>query len=101
MARKTDVVHVVAHLIARAESAQEVRALLLHLLDATRREPGCLQYDLLVEETNPAAFTFVEQWTNVAALEAHFKAPHFLTAAEQLGGLLAEPVKIIRLKQVA
>lgn len=101
MSATNDVVHVIAHLTARAESATEVRVLLLQLLEATRREEGCMQYDLLVDEFNPAAFTFVERWTDADALEDHFRTAHFLSAGKQLGSLLAEPPRIIRMKQVA
>ena len=41
-------VHVIAHIPARAETAETVRATLLGLLGPTRREDGCLRYDLML-----------------------------------------------------
>jgi len=84
-----DTVHVVAHLTARPDTVVELRTLLFALLEPTRREPGCLRYTLLHNAVDPVDFTFVEEWVDDAALDAHFITPHLQAALAQAPSLLA------------
>lgn len=45
----------------------------------TRKEAGCIGYDLHKSITDDLTFVFVERWESRAALSAHMQAPHFLT----------------------
>jgi quinol monooxygenase YgiN len=50
----------------------------------TRKEAGCLSYDMHESVTKPGLFVFVEEWKDRAALDFHMAAPHlkaFLAAA--------------------
>lgn len=75
----------------RAKPGQEVRLLeeLKRLLGPTREESGCIVYELHQSKTEPGIFVFYENWTNQAALDAHFKTPHF-QALQKLVPELAE-----------
>lgn len=100
MSETHDYVHVVALIVPKPGKRQEVQRILLDLLAATRREEGCIQYDLLEEKANPTDFTFVERWASQEALDAHFQMPHFEVAAKKLDGLLIGPPDIMQLKPV-
>jgi quinol monooxygenase YgiN len=67
---------VVARIVARPDSVDEVRELLRGLVGPTRGEAGCVSYELLQNRDDPTDFTFVEEWTGDAALEAHLNSPH-------------------------
>jgi quinol monooxygenase YgiN len=43
---------------------------------ATRREEGCIAYDMLTSVTHPCALATVERWANRGAAMAHLDAPH-------------------------
>lgn len=45
-------------------------------IEATRREPGCILYDLHASITDPERVVFVEQWASREALADHFAMPH-------------------------
>ncbi len=92
----TETVHVVARITARPDTVTELRALLLTLLEPTRRESGCLRYILLHHSADSTDFTFVEEWANAAALEAHLAAPQVQTALAQAPPLLAATPDIRR-----
>lgn len=94
-------VRVVAHLTAQPDKIEETRALLASLTGPTRREQGCLRYDLLQSNSIPSDFTFDEEWTSDAALDAHLKAPHITAALERFAGLLVAPPDIRRYSQIA
>ena len=81
-------VRVVARAIAKPETIPQVKAIVQTLMDYTRREPGCLQYDVLQNRDEPRDFTTLEAWTDQTSLDAHFQTPHFKTAIAQLTGLL-------------
>ena len=86
-------VRVVANFIALPEKVEEVKLVLLDLIEPTRTESGCIQYELLQNEENPTDFVFVEEWESKAQLNAHLESPHINGVGAKLDGLLAaEPV---------
>jgi len=91
---------VVARIQARPETVDAVRDVLVGLIPPTRRETGCILYELLQNEAEPTDFTFVETWTDGAALDAHLRTPHFLDAAARLPDLVAAEPDIRRYRVV-
>ena len=67
---------VVATFQARPGKEAELKAALLSLLAPTRKETGCLKYDLHQSPEDPAKFLFHENWTSKEALDAHLKSSH-------------------------
>lgn len=85
---------VVANIHANLEQAQEVKDILVGLIEPTRREAGCILYELLQDLEDPAEFCFVEEWESGPHLEAHLKTAHFLSAAAALEGKVSRPTDI-------
>ena len=81
---------------ARPDTVAEVHALLRGLLEPARREPGCRRYTLLHNPADPADFTFVEEWADAAALDAHLASPQVQAALAQAPPLLAAAPDIRR-----
>ena len=92
---------VVAHLISKPDSIDETREVLLGLIEPTRAEDGCITYELHQNTANPTDFTFIEEWTDDASLDAHLESAHLAAAREKLGDLLAEPADIRRYRLIA
>jgi len=90
----TAAIHVVARVTARPDTVAELQTLLLGLLEPTRREPGCLRYTLLRNSHEPTDFTFVEEWADQAALDAHLASPHLQATVAAVSPLLASPPDI-------
>lgn len=83
---------VVAHLISKPDTIEQTREVLLGLVEPTRLENGCIAYELFQNNGDPTDFTFVEEWTDDTALDAHLETPHLVDAGAKLGDLLvAEP----------
>ncbi len=61
----------------KAEFATEVLENLKTLVDETRKEKGCIQYDLIEESDNKGTFLVVETWENQQALDTHNTSKHF------------------------
>jgi len=92
----TTSLRVVARIKARDGMVSRVKDVLLSLLEPTRRETGCLVYELLQNEDDPTDFTFVEEWTTDQALDAHLASPHVEKAFALAGDLLAAPPDVRR-----
>jgi len=84
-------VHVVAHFLARPDTAAAVREVVTGFIVPTRKEAGCLSYTLLQNDANPLEFTFIEQWASKEALDIHLKTPHMTQGIAKLANLLAQP----------
>ena len=85
---------VIAKVRAKPGCESEVEAELRKLVEATRKEDGCLNYDLHRSQTEPAVFMFYENWTNRAALDAHAASPHMKAWGAKQPSLLAHGVEI-------
>jgi quinol monooxygenase YgiN len=85
-----DSLRVVARIKALPDTVDLVRSILLELIGPTRKEDGCIVYELLQNKADPTDFTFVEEWQNESSLERHANSPHLKTAAEKLHGVVAE-----------
>jgi quinol monooxygenase YgiN len=74
--------------IVKAKPGQEeaVKEVLLELVEPTRKEPGCLCYNLHRSKSDEAQFMFYEQWASKEAIDAHGKMPYM----KALGGKLKD-----------
>ena len=81
-------IRVVARITAIPEKVDEVKAILIALVEPTCQEEGCIKYELLQNSTDPTDFTFVEEWTSKAALDNHLASTHIAIASDQLEGLI-------------
>lgn len=94
-------VRVVARVVAIPENVEQVRAILMGLIEPTRKEEGCIQYQLLQNDTDTSDFTFVEEWASKAALDAHLDSSHIEAASDKLEGLIASEPDICLYKLLA
>ncbi|AFZ37622.1 Antibiotic biosynthesis monooxygenase [Stanieria cyanosphaera PCC 7437] len=94
-------VRVVARVIALPDKIEQLKAVLMELIEPTRAEVGCIQYDLLQNTCDPTDFTFVEEWTSTAALETHLTSPHLQKAINKINGLVAQKPDIRRYEHIS
>ncbi len=97
----SDPVFVVAHFTANPGSETALRAVLQSFVAPTRREQGCIQYDLCLDADHPGKFTFVEEWESRADLEAHSRSLHITEGRQKLPALLAEPAWVQVVRKIA
>lgn len=83
---------VVAKIVAKQDAVEAVKTELLKLIPPTRKEDGCIEYNLHQDNQNPAVFLFYETWENAAAIERHIRTDHYLSYVKALDGLLEEKV---------
>ncbi len=86
--------HIVCSVHARAEHREQVKTLLLELIEPARGETGCLYYDLYQNISKPDTFYIMDGWVSDAAIEAHTAHPNVARVVEQLQPLLADPLDL-------
>lgn len=79
----------VAMVKAKPGQEEAVKEALLALVEPTRKESGCLCYNLHQSKDDKTQFMFYEQWASKEALDAHGKTPHL----QALGGKLKDRVE--------
>ncbi|MBY4677294.1 putative quinol monooxygenase [Marinobacterium arenosum] len=89
----------IAKIQAKAGAEEQVKQALSKLLEPTRQEEGCLNYDLHVDNEDPTIFMFHENWQSEAMLDQHLESKHIKECFELIGGLLAS-VEINRLSKI-
>jgi quinol monooxygenase YgiN len=87
-------VTVVVRIKAKAGREAQVKQELQNLLAPTRREKGCLNYDMHQSTLDSSLFLFHENWTSEDDLQRHFEAPHIKQWLKQAEALLAEPMEL-------
>jgi len=94
---------VVAEFKAKSGKEEELRATLLELIEPTRKENGCVQYDLHVHTSDPGRFVFYENWTSQDTLGRHAGSAHLKRLNEKLASLdlVAEPVRVETYTRIA
>lgn len=94
-------VTVVAKLKAKDGMEDRVKKELMTMVEETRKEKGCINYDLHVDETDKGTFLFYENWVSKMALEHHFETPHFRNLRSLADELFACPTDIKIMKMVS
>jgi quinol monooxygenase YgiN len=74
--RENIVIIVTGEIRIPAERMEEARPHMRAVLEATRREAGCLLYAFGEDVIDPGLIRIVERWDDWAALAAHGKSDH-------------------------
>lgn len=85
---------VIAQIKAKPGKESQVRQELLSLVAPSRKDAGCLNYDLHQALDNPTLFVFLENWTSKAHLDQHLQKPDLQAVLGRVGQLVAEPPQI-------
>ena len=83
-------VKVVLKLNAQPDKLAELRSLLLDLAAQSRKENGCIDYQVLQSSSDPCEFVAIEEWTDNAVLDAHMASPHVGAALAKGPSVLAK-----------
>lgn len=86
--------HIVCTVHAQTMYREQVKQLLLELVQPARDEEGCLYYDLDQDIKDPDFFYIVDGWVSDEAIAAHTTHPNVPRIVELLTPLLAEPLSV-------
>lgn len=83
-----------ATIVSKEGAKEALSPLVRDCISATRKEPGCISYELLASTEEPGSATFIEKWADLNALDAHAKTPHFLKFIKESAPYLAKELVI-------
>lgn len=92
---------VVAIAETSAEKAEELKKVCMGLIEPTRKEKGCISYELYQDSSNPGIFTFIEEWESKELLDVHLKSPHLTAASQAFGKIVTKDLVVLMLNKVA
>jgi quinol monooxygenase YgiN len=78
---------------AKPGKEKDVEAVFAPCIAATKKEPGCLAYELNRDPDEPTTYLMFEKFKSVAALEDHLKEDHTKKLLKALDELTAEQIK--------
>lgn len=67
---------IVANIHAKPDKIDLVKSELIKLIETTRAEEGCIDYDMHQDNENPAHFMFYENWESRELWQAHMGNQH-------------------------
>jgi quinol monooxygenase YgiN len=88
------VITVIATVRAKPGCEEQLKNTLLELIEPTRKEAGCVNYDLHQSIEEKGAFVFHENWRSKDAFDQHLKTPHFEATVAKCRDLIASAPEI-------
>ena len=72
-------------------------------IEATRKEKGCIRYELFLSGEDNVTLQFIEEWTEIETLRAHIKSSHLAAFKEARKGSVEEGgiLKIFEAKETS
>ncbi|MFG2488677.1 putative quinol monooxygenase [Streptomyces virginiae] len=89
-----------ARVRAKPARRQALQDALAALVEPSRAESGCFDYTPFELLEEPGTFYVRETWADQEALDFHRATPHFQAFAARFAELLAEPIRLIPLREV-
>lgn len=68
---------VTAKLTVKKEALKDALVVLNELVQRTKPEAGCIEYNAYRATENEAELIFIEKWESQSHLDAHCETPHF------------------------
>jgi quinol monooxygenase YgiN len=79
---------------AKPGRSEDLGKRLATLVEPTRAEAGCLNYDLHRSTEDPAVWMFYENWRSKADLDAHIQQPYLQSLIKDLPDLTVDGLKL-------
>ncbi len=83
-------IKVVAKNRINADKLEIVLSLYEELVNATRKEEGCIAYELFQDVEDSSVLTMIEEWEDRASLDQHMKTEHFVRIVPMVGKFVEE-----------
>jgi quinol monooxygenase YgiN len=78
---------IVAKKLIKQGKVEEFKVLAENLINESRKESGCIAYNLYEDSNNCNILTFIEEWESKEAIKLHNNSKHFITIVPKLADL--------------
>ncbi len=90
---------IIAKIVAKAESIEQVKVQLLKLIAPTLKEEGCIQYKLNQDLTNQQVFIFYEEWQSRELWQVHMENANLAACNKAIENLI-ESVEVYEMQSL-
>lgn len=80
-------IKVVAKKLIQEGKVEEVIKLYKELVEASRKEEGCIKYELYEDEKDSRILAVIEEWESKEDLDKHMNSEHFTRLVPMIGEL--------------
>jgi len=91
----------IARLKVKPNSVESAKQAALAIIEDSRAEDGCLNYDFHQAIDDETIFIWHETWENKAAIEAHGASKHFKSFSRLIKDSVDEPLQITLTRMVS
>lgn len=92
-------IKVIAKSIVKEDEIQKYLELVKSMVIETRKESGCIVYELYQDVNNDKIFTIIEEWESLDALDLHKNSKHMSEIIPKIN-LYRESVEVIIAKKI-
>ena len=96
----TDRLIIIAHIEAKEGQLELVKKEVLALIEPTKKEQGCLRYELHQDHENSNLFIFTEEWENQDLWQKHMENTHLQAFVKMTDGAL-ENLEVYQMSRLA
>lgn len=93
-------VKVIAKFFVKEDKVEEFLKLASVLVEESRKETGCVSYNLLQDVSNPQTLIMVEEWESAKILKTHMDSAHFTSIIPKMSLLQFQKEEITVCKNV-
>nr|WP_321376627.1 putative quinol monooxygenase [uncultured Bacteroides sp.] len=93
-------VKVIAKFFVKEDKVEEFLKLANVLVEESRKEAGCVRYNLLQDVSNPQTLIMVEEWESAGILKTHMASAHFTSIIPKMSLLQFQKEEITVCKNV-
>ena len=87
-------VKVVAKFVIQKDKIDEFKDTIPKIIAETRKEAGCIAYQLFQDVKDANVLTLLEEWESLEALDRHMKTTHFVEEIPKLTALQEKELEI-------
>lgn len=91
----------IARLKIKKEFVEQAKEAALAIVEPSRAEDGCINYDMHQVLEDPSIFVWHETWANQSAIEAHGNSAHFKEFSAKIKDMTEESLQLTFTKMVS
>ncbi len=94
------IMKLIAKKLIKEGKVEEAIKLYEELVNLSRKEEGCISYDLYQDESDSRILAVIEEWENQDVLDKHSNSEHFTRLVPMIGQLTEEKFGIDKYNKI-
>lgn len=91
---------IVAKTVVKESEINNFIDLAQELISESKKEAGCIEYNLYQDTNDKNVLTFIERWESEEAINIHNETPHFTSIVPKLGEMQTKDTEVNLYKQL-